>query len=100
VIFTASQKLYADKVIDLIDPKKRVGHRLYREHCIVINKSYYLKNLSILGRNLKEVVIVDVLFGSFRIIILREYCSRRISTGLSRLRGMRRIGSCAGCQPF
>ena len=30
VLFTASQKLYADKVMDLIDPKKRIAHRLYR----------------------------------------------------------------------
>ena len=50
VVFTASQKLYADKVLDLIDPKHRISHRLYREHCVVINKTYYLKNLKILGR--------------------------------------------------
>ena len=52
VVFTASQKLYADKVLDSIDPKGRISHRLYRENCIVINKTFYLKNLKILGRNL------------------------------------------------
>ena len=30
IVFTASQKLYADKVLDLIDPKNRITHRLYR----------------------------------------------------------------------
>jgi len=30
IVFTASQKLYADKIIDLIDPKRRISHRLYR----------------------------------------------------------------------
>jgi len=30
IVFTASQKLYADKIIDQIDPKKRISHRLYR----------------------------------------------------------------------
>lgn len=59
IIFTASQKAYADKIIDMIDPKKRVSYRLYREHCLVINKKYYLKNLNILGRNISEVLFVD-----------------------------------------
>jgi CTD small phosphatase-like protein 2 len=68
VIFTASQKLYADKVIDLIDPKHRISHRLYREHCVAINKTYYLKNIQTLGRKLKDVIIVDVKLISFRII--------------------------------
>ena len=30
VVFTASQKLYADKVLNTIDPKGRISHRLYR----------------------------------------------------------------------
>jgi len=31
IVFTASQRVYADKIIDLIDPKKlRITHRLYR----------------------------------------------------------------------
>ncbi len=67
VVFTASQKLYADKVLDLIDPKKRISHRLYRQHCIVINKTYYLKNLKILGRDLNNIIIVDVNPNIFRI---------------------------------
>lgn len=70
VIFTASQQLYADKVLNLIDPKKRISHRLYREHCIVINKTYYLKNLKILGRDLKDIIIVDVFLSTFRTIAL------------------------------
>jgi CTD small phosphatase-like protein 2 len=62
IIFTASQKPYADKVISLIDPKKRISHVLYRDHCLIINKQYYLKNLKILGRDLKHIVLVDVHF--------------------------------------
>ena len=60
IIFTASQRQYADKVIAEIDPKKRISHSLYRDHCIIINKMYYLKNLKILGRDLKKTIIVDV----------------------------------------
>ena len=62
VVFTASQKQYADKVIAEIDPKKRISHVLYRDHCLIINKVYYLKNLKILGRDLKQAVLVDVLY--------------------------------------
>ncbi len=61
VIFTASQKQYADKIIDKIDPRNRISHRLYRENCIIVNKIFYLKNLKILGRNLKDLIIVDVI---------------------------------------
>jgi TFIIF-interacting CTD phosphatase-like protein len=61
IVFTASQKQYADKVIQEIDAKKRISHVLNRDHCIVINKIYYLKNLKILGRDLKQVILVDVI---------------------------------------
>lgn len=60
VVFTASQKQYADKVVEQIDPKGRISHVLNRDHCIVINKLYYLKNLKILGRDMKQVILVDV----------------------------------------
>jgi CTD small phosphatase-like protein 2 len=62
VVFTASQKQYADKIIAEIDPKKRISHLLNRDHCIIINKVYYLKNLKILGRDLKQIILVDVTF--------------------------------------
>jgi CTD small phosphatase-like protein 2 len=60
VIFTASQRQYADKIIDQIDPKQRISYILYRDHCIIVNKVYYLKNLKILGRDLKNTVLIDV----------------------------------------
>ncbi len=59
IVFTASQKQYADKVVQQIDPKKRIAHVLNRDHCIVINKIYYLKNMKILGRDLKQVILID-----------------------------------------
>ena len=94
VVFTASQKLYADKVLDLIDPKKRIAHRLYREHCVVINKTYYLKNLKILGRDLNQTVIVDVLHFLSRITPLPDCCTPITSTVLSLLMATPRTGSC------
>ncbi len=62
IVFTANQRVYAHKIIDLIDPKKlRITHRLYGEHFVIINKKYYLKNIRTLGRSLNETIIVDVL---------------------------------------
>ena len=87
VVFTASQKLYADKVLDLIDPKHRISYRLYREHCVVINKTYYLKNLKILGRDLTQTIIVDVILDIFRITILLDFCILTIFIGFSSLMG-------------
>lgn len=58
VIFTASLKAYADPVIDFIDRSKVVSGRLYRSDCLNYNGNY-IKNLSLLGRDLKKVVIVD-----------------------------------------
>ena len=60
VVYTAGLKEYTDEVLRLIDPKKRIKHVLYREHCIILNKNYFLKNLGILGRNLKQTILIDV----------------------------------------
>lgn len=59
VIFTAATKEYADKVIDVIDSKRRIEHRLYRDSCTQLNK-VYLKNLNTLNRKLKNVILLDV----------------------------------------
>lgn len=99
VVFTASQKLYADKVLDLIDPKKRISHRLYREHCIVINKTYYLKNLKILGRDLSETIIVDVSSLLLRIITSLGSCTLTTFIGFSNLMAMKKIDNFADCLP-
>lgn len=60
VLFTAGLREYTDEVLKQIDPKKRIKHVLYREHCTILNKSYFLKNLKLLGRNLKQTILVDV----------------------------------------
>jgi Dullard-like phosphatase family protein len=60
VIFTASAQNYADKIIDHLDPEKKFfHHRLYRQHITYENKNTYYKDLSLLGRDLDKIIIVD-----------------------------------------
>ncbi|KAK6166576.1 hypothetical protein SNE40_023233 [Patella caerulea] len=58
VLFTASLAKYADPVADLLDKWGVFGARLFRESC-VFHRGNYVKDLSRLGRNLNQVVIID-----------------------------------------
>ena len=58
VIFTASVSKYADPLLNIIDNKGFCPYRLFREHCTIINTTF-VKDLQRLGRDLKDVVIVD-----------------------------------------
>ena len=65
VIFTSSNKKYAEKIIDEIEKdKKYFKKRLYRENCVLIG-SAYVKDLSKLGRDLSKTIIIDNDFVSF-----------------------------------
>ncbi|KAD2804012.1 hypothetical protein E3N88_37389 [Mikania micrantha] len=59
IIFTASQSIYAEQLLNVLDPKRKVfRHRVYRESCVFLEGNY-LKDLSVLGRDLAHVVMID-----------------------------------------
>ena len=60
VLFTASEKSYADACVKLFDPEdKYFSHRLYRPACLQAYQNVYVKDLSRLGRPLERTIIVD-----------------------------------------
>merc|ERR1711920_751004 len=58
-VYTASATIYADRVLDVVDPQKRlIAHRLYRQHCTEMYGGHF-KDLRRLGRRLEDCVLVD-----------------------------------------
>jgi CTD small phosphatase-like protein 2 len=59
VVFTASQGIYAEQLLDILDPDgKVISRRAYRESCI-FSEGCYMKDLTILGVDLAKVAIID-----------------------------------------
>ncbi|KAG9416830.1 CTD (Carboxy-terminal domain, RNA polymerase II, polypeptide A) small [Aphanomyces cochlioides] len=60
IVFTASDRKFTESLIDHIDPDKLIQCRLYRDSCRLYPETGELiKDLTLLRRNLKNVVLVD-----------------------------------------
>lgn len=58
VVFTASVSKYGDPLLDQLDIHNVVHHRLFRESCYN-HQGNYVKDLSQVGRALKDTIIID-----------------------------------------
>ena len=68
VVFTASDKQYADVIIDHLEKdKKYFKMRFYRDHCIFIEPGLYIKDLRIFSdfKKLEDIIILDNSLFSF-----------------------------------
>ena len=67
VTFTAGIKDYADNILNLLDINDNIiKYRLYRSHVTSAPFSSY-KDLKLLGRDLKKIIIIDNLRENFRL---------------------------------
>ena len=57
-IFTASISQYASPLIDKLDKENLFNGRFFRQHCIY-NNGLYLKDLKQIGKDLKDIIIID-----------------------------------------
>lgn len=65
VIFTASLEQYADQVISRVDRGRRLfGRRYFRQHCVE-RGGLFMKDLTIVNRNLGRVALLDNSLASF-----------------------------------
>ena len=68
VVFTASDKQYADVIIAHLEKdKKYFKMRFYRDHCIFIEPGLYIKDLRIFSdfKKLEDIIILDNSLFSF-----------------------------------
>ena len=58
VVFTAGEKLYADSILNVLDPKGRISRRLYKEQCILCDGSY-VKPIRVVSNNVASSIIIE-----------------------------------------
>ena len=68
VIFSAGTKEYCDKVLDILDLNNNlIKFRLYRSHLSLRNINNDVKDLSLLGRDLSKIIMIDNFSENFKL---------------------------------
>ncbi|XP_075466303.1 CTD small phosphatase-like protein 2 [Ascaphus truei] len=58
-VFTTAKKEYAEKILEILDPQKKlIRHRLFQEDCVCV-AGHYVKDLRILQRDLTKTITLD-----------------------------------------
>ena len=67
IIFTASESQYAEAVVNILDPgRKMISYILDRRHCSLSKYGFWIKDLRIIGnREMKNLIIIDNFVYSF-----------------------------------
>ena len=69
IVFSNGDKKYTELIINAIDKNRfYFENLLYRDHCITMNNDL-VKDISILGRDITKVIIVDNLIQNYRLQI-------------------------------
>ena len=90
VVFTAGMQDYADWALQHIGKSQsKISHRLYRQHALPC-REFYIKDLSMLGRDLSKTIIVDNISESFLLqpengITIKSWYSDDTDTSLLQL---------------
>ena len=85
VIFSAGTPDYVDPIIELIEKdEKFFDYVLYRQHIMIDENGDGIKNLSLLGRDLKNIIIIDDVQRYFKLqkengICIRPFCGNILS---------------------
>jgi Dullard-like phosphatase family protein len=67
ISFSTASKIYADNIVKKIETnRKYFDYNLYRDHTTLYGKEY-VKDISKIGRNIKEIIIVDNLEKNFKL---------------------------------
>ena len=59
IVFTASHECYANVIIDYIDQKRLISYRYFRDSCWKSDEGFYVKDLRVIDRDLKNVLLID-----------------------------------------
>jgi len=59
IVWTAGEQIYADSVLDILDPNGYISHRFYRKHCVRLDATTFVKHLEQLGRDTSQVALID-----------------------------------------